>query len=138
MPDRTANNIDLFAGENAHAMKAGPEALDVEPFKHDLVGRPGVDDNGVRPGHQHARFDVIGANGDRLRDGHRSETTWIENVDFPACGGLGNGTGKSLAGRRATTGVGIVADARYPGPGRLRLSGIGIKDGSACDGKNRP
>ena len=42
-------------------MNAGPEPLDVEPFKHDLVGRPGVDDNGVRPGHQHARFDVIGA-----------------------------------------------------------------------------
>ena len=111
MPDRAANNIDLFAGENGHAIKAGPEALDVEPFKHDLVGRPGVDDNGVRPGHQHARFDVIGANGDRLGDGHPSETTWIENVDFPARGGLGNGAGKSLTGRRAATGVGIVAHA---------------------------
>ena len=33
MPDRAADGIDLFAGGNAHAIKARPKFLDVEPFK---------------------------------------------------------------------------------------------------------
>ena len=33
MPDRAADDIDLFAGGNAHAIKARPKPLDVEPFK---------------------------------------------------------------------------------------------------------
>jgi len=33
MPDRAADDVDLFAGGNAHAIKARPKFLDVEPFK---------------------------------------------------------------------------------------------------------
>lgn len=33
MPDRAADDIDLFEGGNAHAIKARPKSLDVEPFK---------------------------------------------------------------------------------------------------------
>lgn len=121
MPDRAADDIDLFAGENAHAMEAGPEPLDVEPFKHDPVGRRGVDDNAVRSGHQHARFDMIGANGDRLDDRDGAETARIENVDFPGRGGLGNRSSKSLARSRAATWIGVVADAGDPGAGGLRM-----------------
>ena len=119
MPDRAADDIDLFAGENAHAVKAGPEPLDVEPFKHDPVGRRGVDDNGVRSGHQHARFDVIGANRDRLGDGHGAETARIEDVDLAARGGLGNRARESLAWRSAAARICVVTDARDPGPGGL-------------------
>ena len=33
MPDRAADDVDLFAGGNAHVIKARPKSLDVEPFK---------------------------------------------------------------------------------------------------------
>ena len=123
MPDRASDDIDLPAGEHAHAMKAGPEPLDVEPFKHDPVGRRGADDNAVRSGHQHARFDVIGANGDRLGDGHRAEAAGIEHVDLAARGGLGNRARESLAWRSAAARICVVTDARDPGSGGLRMRG---------------
>ena len=121
MPDRAADNIDLFAGENAHAMKAGPEPLDVQPFKHDPVGRRGVDDNAVRSGHQHARFDVIGANGDRLGDGHRAEAAGIEHADLAARGGPGDCARESLAWRSAAARIRVVTDTRDPGAGGLSM-----------------
>ena len=128
MPDRAADDIDLFAGGNAHAIKARPEPLDVEPFKHDLVGRPGTDDDAVRSGHQHARFDVIGANGDRLGDGHRAEAAGIEHVDLAARGGLGNRARESLAWRRAAARICVVTDAGDPSSARLRVRHGGEAD----------
>jgi hypothetical protein len=128
IPDRAADDIDLFAGGNAHAIKARPKPLDVEPFKHDLVGCPGTDDDTVRSRHQHARFDVIGANGDRLGDGNRAEAAGIEHVDLAARGGLGNRARESLAWRRAAARICVVTDAGDPGSGRLRVRHGGEAD----------
>jgi glycosyltransferase involved in cell wall biosynthesis len=61
MPDRAADDIELFAGGKAHAINARPEPLDVEPFENDPVSRPGGDNDAVRSRHQNAGFDVIGA-----------------------------------------------------------------------------
>ena len=128
MPDRAAADIDLFAGKNAHAMKAGPEAFDVETLKHDPVGRSGTDDDAVRRGNENARFNVIGANRDRLGDGHGAEAAWIENVDFPGGGGLGDGTGEGFTWRSAAAWIRVVTDARHPGSGGLRVRDCGETD----------
>ena len=57
--------------------------------------------------------------GDRLGDGHAAEAARIEDVDLAAGGGLRDGAREGLAGRGAAARVGVVADARDPGPGRL-------------------
>ena len=59
IPNRTANNIDLFAGYNTDAIKAAPEPLEVEPFEHDPARCPRIDDDAIRPGHQNAGVNVI-------------------------------------------------------------------------------
>ena len=123
IPDRAADNIDLFAGENAHAMKASPEPLDVEPFKHDPVSRSGIDGDPVRSRHQHTRFNVVRADGDRLGDGHPPESTRIENVDLARRRGLGDGACKRLARRRAAARIGVIANTGHPSSRRLCVCG---------------
>lgn len=82
MPDLAADDIDLFAGGHAHAIDAAPGAFEVEAFQHDPVGRVTGDDDAVRSGHQHTGFDVIGADGNRLRDGHGAKAAGIKHVNL--------------------------------------------------------
>ena len=48
-----------------------------------------------------------------------AEPGWIESINLAARCGFGNGARKSFAGRGATTGISIVADAGHPGPRSL-------------------
>src|SRR5262249_55149482 len=58
---------------------------------------------------------------DRFCNRHRAKAARIQTVDDSAYCGLGDSTGKRLAGRRAAARIGIVADARHPGARRLRV-----------------
>src|SRR5205814_4999014 len=116
-----------LAGKKADAVEPRAGAIDVEAAKRDLVRRPGVHDDGIRAGNKHTRGYTFTGDRDRLRDRHAAEAAGIETVDFAARRGLRDRAGKGLAGRRAAARVGVVADPRDPGPGRLRLSGAGAE-----------
>jgi len=58
-----------------------------------------------------------------------TEAAGIEAVDFAAGRSLGYSTRESLARSCAAAGVGVIADARNPGAGRLRVGRSREKQG---------
>ena len=115
IPDRTFADDEFSSADHIDPVQTRPQSFNIESFKEDLVGRRGVDDNAIRPGYQDAGLELR-ENAYRLGDGHRPETAGVEDVDFPASCGLRDRAGEGFARRRATAGIGIVADPRYPGP----------------------
>src|SRR5262249_21175211 len=116
------DDVQLASRKEVHTLETRPQALDVETFENDRVGRGRRDDNAVRPGHQHAGFNMVGSDGDRLGDGHRTETTGVENVDFARGRSLRDRAGKCLARCGAAARVGIITNAGDPSPRRLSAS----------------
>src|SRR5947208_1485777 len=116
-----------LAGKKADAVDPRAEAIDVEAAKRDVVVHSGVHDDAVGVGSKHTRGHAFTGDRHRLRDRYGAEAAGIETVDFAACSGPRDRAGKGLAGRGAAARVGVVADPRDPGPGRLRLSGAGAE-----------
>src|SRR5437762_6500683 len=114
-------------GKKADAVEPRAEAIDVEAAKRDAVRRSGVHDDAVGAGSKHTRGYTFTGDRHRLRDRHGAEAAGIETVDFAARRGPRDRAGKGLARRGAAARVGVVADPRDPGPGRLRLSGAGAE-----------
>jgi hypothetical protein len=89
---------------------------------HDIV-HASIDNDAIAAADDDASLDVGAVDRHRLGDGHGAEAAGIDAVDLAAGGGLRNRSGEGLAGRRAAARIGVVADAGYPGAGRLRLCG---------------
>jgi hypothetical protein len=124
MPDRAANDIELFAGEKLHAIEAGAETFDVETLEHDPVVHPGANDDTIGAVNENVGFNVIGANGNRFGDGNRAETARIKNVDFSTWGGLGDRSGKGLTRSGPVAWIRIAPDTgnlRFGLPARMPL-----------------
>src|SRR6185436_17327922 len=64
---------------------------------------------------------TVTIDGDRLRDRHGAEAARIEDADLSVRGGLADRACERLAGSGAAAGIGVVADTRHPGTGRLSL-----------------
>jgi hypothetical protein len=111
------------SSENQDASQSGSDSVDIEVSQDHHVSAGGIHDNSVGPRNEDSRESAVPIEDDRLGDGDGAEPTGVQCVDFPVRGGFGNGSSESLARSGAAARVGIVANARDPGP-----RGLGVRD----------
>src|SRR5882757_1933858 len=118
--DRHVFDPDGVGGEDVDTLDAdgGASTVDVE-IAQDDVDPGAVNGDAVDSGCEDRGGGVLAIDGDRLGDGDDAVGTRIETVDFAAVGGLCQGVGKGLAGRRSAADVDVIANTGDPGPGRL-------------------
>ena len=109
--DLRVKDLHALGLQDPNPVQAGAEAVDVQPPEHDLVGRRGIDDDGVRTVHEHAALGVVALDRDPLGDRHAAEAAWIEAVDLALCSSLRDRTRERLARGGAAARVRVVADA---------------------------
>src|SRR5712691_5271111 len=88
---------------------------------HNVIGR-GLDNNSVGAGDEdggNLSAATVKCNG--FSDGDCAEPTWIQGVNFASGSSLGNSSGPGLAGSGAAARIGIIPNARNPGPGCLSI-----------------
>src|SRR5260370_29728434 len=117
-------NIYGFGRENINAVSTerGPSSINVEVPEYDyIIGSCLEDDTLNSRGKNSGDLSLATINGDRFRDGHRPEATWIQDVDFAGGSSLRLRARKGFAGCRAAAWIDIVADAGDPRARCLRL-----------------
>src|SRR5438309_8251204 len=82
MPYIAPDYVELLAGVKADAVQACPESFEIEALQNDPVVDVGVDVNASNTRNKHARFDMVGEDGDRFGDRDGAKAARIQNINF--------------------------------------------------------
>src|SRR6185369_7938344 len=123
--DHAVFHVNGLGLEDVYSVYAITEPVNGNTANRDYVSSGCVDDDTVHQRSEDRSKRAGAVESDRLGDRHRTETTWIESINFTAGRGLGNGASPGFAGGSAATGVSIVSNAGHPCSGGL---GLGDRD----------
>jgi len=123
--DDAVLHVNGLGLEDVYSVYAITESVNGYTANRDYVSRGCVDDDTIDEGGKDRSKRAGAIESDRLGDRDRTETTWIECINFTAGRGLGDGASPGFAGGSTATGIRIVPNAGHPCSGGL---GLGDRD----------